>query len=220
MQRIADVLGWGSNLGYYFSPILKDLNPENACEQAFVRELRGDRRNEYLTGRLCARKALSQIKIKPQPISTNPNRSPKWPENIVGSITHTRQLCIAIVSLQKDYQALGVDVENVGAVTPEIERYIVTDKEFKQYQNLSFDWKTFLFSAKESIFKCLNPLFGIFPEFKDMEIELVSDHEFVGKNVNKAFIDFRVRGSYYVDQSIVVTNGYILNNFRPIKIEK
>ncbi|MBN1173619.1 MAG: 4'-phosphopantetheinyl transferase, partial [Micromonosporaceae bacterium] len=46
------------------------------------------RRAEFTTGRHCARLALASLGVEPAAILAGPDRAPRWPAGIVGTITH------------------------------------------------------------------------------------------------------------------------------------
>jgi hypothetical protein len=45
-------------------------------------------------------------------------KEPVWPEVIVGSISHCDTLMGAIVAKKSDHVSLGLDIEEIGRVTP------------------------------------------------------------------------------------------------------
>src|SRR5277367_3478625 len=75
---------------------------------------------EFTAGRLCARRALAEFGIVDFPLAVGADRRPIWPEGMLGSITHTRGYCAAVVGARRCVVALGVDSEVVGDVNEEI----------------------------------------------------------------------------------------------------
>ena len=124
------------------------------------------RRAEFLAGRYCAHKSLEQISADSvRSVNVNSDRSPDWPDGIVGSITHSGQFAAAVVARSSRYRGIGIDTENVvDAQTAErLKSLIMSDAEMNQLKRLSHTRSfaeifTLVFSAKESIYKCLRPL--------------------------------------------------------------
>ena len=48
------------------------------------------RKAEYLAGRVCAKHVLATLSIDNFELHSGTDRAPIWPENIIGSITHTQ----------------------------------------------------------------------------------------------------------------------------------
>ena len=132
------------------------------------------RRREYAVGRDLARQALVALGREPVALPARPDRSPAWPADVVGSITHCRGLAVAVVAPASAVRAVGIDAEPLGAVTPEVARYVTIEREREQLEPLlaSMDWRTTVFSAKETVHKCVAPLSGIRLGFEDVEVSL------------------------------------------------
>ena len=68
------------------------------------------REEEFQMGRFCAEKALQRLDpALPTRVSKNEDGSPRWPDGIVGSITHTQGFVSAAVARLQDYLGLGLD---------------------------------------------------------------------------------------------------------------
>lgn len=132
------------------------------------------RLEDFSTGRYCALKALEQLGMKDVIIPIGPNREPIWPEGIVGSISHCDSLTGAIVAKKSDHISLGLDIEEIGRVTPDLWDLVFTENE-KQYLSTLCERKreeqsTVIFSAKEAFYKFQHPLTKTFLDFLDVEI--------------------------------------------------
>jgi 4'-phosphopantetheinyl transferase EntD len=75
---------------------LVDTSPHPEEEQLVAGAV-GSRRAEVLTGRTLARAALAAVGVAPVAIGRRADRSPDWPTDVVGSITHTDGLCSVVV---------------------------------------------------------------------------------------------------------------------------
>jgi len=103
------------------------------------------------------------------------DRSPVWPQGYVGSITHTDDLVGVAVARRKDFRSIGIDAEAIiqPETRAEIEDLCMSETERALRDSVEINHQTFLslcFSAKESFFKCLYPLTGVWFDFRDAEI--------------------------------------------------
>jgi len=103
------------------------------------------------------------------------DRAPIWPDGVVGSITHTGDFAAAAVAWAADIAALGIDSERIIdlAAARDIADICMVGEAtlFNAAHGRSFcEFCTFVFSAKESVFKCLFPLTRKFLEFPDVRI--------------------------------------------------
>lgn len=132
------------------------------------------RQAEHLAGRECARTALRALNIHGIPAG-NKGTAPDWPADSVGSISHTNNAAVALVGDRRYWRAIGMDTEQW--MSPDRAKMLgaklLTREEKKALKNHSPDqlafWTTLLFSAKESLFKALNPLTGAEFHFQDIQ---------------------------------------------------
>jgi enterobactin synthetase component D len=119
------------------------------------------RRAEYLTGRWCARAAVRSLLPEFQGQIGSRSRAPAWPPGIVGSITHTGAFACAAVAPARDAAGLGIDSETLGTAETiaAIRELAGAPGEGRPHPEMADDLHyTLLFSAKESVFKCLFPV--------------------------------------------------------------
>lgn len=134
------------------------------------------RRREYFYGRLCARAAIREIKPGFNGIiGTNEDRSPEWPSDIVGSISHCDDFAVCVCSSTNHSLAVGVDVEYIMSeeVANNIASNLIRENELgiESIADWSFEAKlTLAFSAKESLYKALSPLVRNFFGFESAEL--------------------------------------------------
>jgi 4'-phosphopantetheinyl transferase EntD len=87
------------------------------------------------------------------------DRAPRWPEGVVGSITHDGGLCLAIVGRSNAWQAIGIDLERDADLPPEITAQIATEAELSALAPLPRGRAAArVFSAKEAAYKAQYPL--------------------------------------------------------------
>ncbi|MGJ8526638.1 P-Pant transferase superfamily [Halomonadaceae bacterium LMG 33818] len=134
------------------------------------------RRAEYLAARVCARFALQRVGIDALPQSIQGERRPHWPNASVGSITHSDGIAASYATASSYVRSMGLDIEKWIDVN-KVERLapaILTKNELAYWNSLSVamksNWLTRIFSAKETLFKLLNPLVGQSFYFHDAEV--------------------------------------------------
>lgn len=140
------------------------------------------RRAEFLAGRLCASAALRQCGCQEfVEVPGGDARAPVWPAGFVGSITHTLGFAAAVVVARERAQGVGLDVERImaPATYERIGAMILTAREREALTPAAANrgWQrealaTLIFSAKESLYKCLHPLTGVYLGFQDVEAEI------------------------------------------------
>jgi len=123
--------------------------------------------HEYSSGRRVAHKVLS-IAIGESLHVPTEERRPVWPKGWVGSISHTKNKAAAILSRESDHAGIGIDLALQNSVTGRIAERITTRSERTQS---TADLSTRIFSAKEAVYKAVNPLSHEFLGMRDVEIE-------------------------------------------------
>ncbi len=123
-----------------------------------------ERKKEYLLGRYCAYQAhLKLMGSELLSLNSNADRSPDWPEHLVGSISHNHEYVCCALAEKKYLKGLGIDIEELGRTKIELARYITNAQDLKYHPSFSeTELLTIIFSAKESLFKALYPEVKIF----------------------------------------------------------
>jgi 4'-phosphopantetheinyl transferase EntD len=133
------------------------------------------RRREFTAGRLAARRAMAELGAPARPIPSGPDRAPRWPDGIVGSISHTPTACVAAVA-RATVRSLGIDLEPAAALAPELAASICTGPELAWLETQPAARRgllaTLIFSAKECAYKTRYPLTRTLCGFDAMRIEL------------------------------------------------
>ena len=112
-------------------PISDYINSLHVQEYDIVRDASRKRQLEFSTGRFCAKSALTRLGIDNFPVLRNQHREPLWPNDIIGSISHCKDLCGAVAARISDFKAVGFDIENIKALKQDISKVICTPKELK-----------------------------------------------------------------------------------------
>ncbi|UWR05132.1 4'-phosphopantetheinyl transferase superfamily protein (plasmid) [Ruegeria conchae] len=131
------------------------------------------RRLEFAAGRSAARQAMRKLNLNPVAIPMADDRSPVWPDGVIGSITHCNDICIAIVAHKGSEHGIGIDIEPYGPLDPDLEAVICTPSEREWLDTQNAERRRHLakqiFCVKESIYKAIHPLIGQMIEFQDVE---------------------------------------------------
>ena len=158
----------------FSAPPVFPLLPE---EEKFLKTLSSTKRKtEFTLGRSCAHQALSKFKLESEPIlRITETREPSWPKDVRGSITHSGKFAAAAVGLVDDVSGIGIDLECLSRVVDfNISRHVCVEKELEWLKSLAPDQAKLglriIFSAKESIFKCLFPISKTYLYFKDATV--------------------------------------------------
>ncbi|MCE2460051.1 MAG: 4'-phosphopantetheinyl transferase superfamily protein [Pseudomonadales bacterium] len=138
-----------------------------AAERTGVERMRDVRLREYSSGRRVARHALGLLGTKDRAVTAR-GRVPVWPTGVVGSITHSRTLAMAMASRTSSYAGIGVDLELEHRVTDELASRVLLVEE--RERPAGEDWQTMQFAAKEAVYKAVNPLVGEYLSFEDVEV--------------------------------------------------
>jgi 4'-phosphopantetheinyl transferase EntD len=121
---------------------------------------------------------MAEMGIPEVGIGRGPGGEPVWPSGIVGSISHSGDLAIALVGRRQDYVGLGIDVEQL-ARGPSLRAARLVCRP------IEMDWVLagsgterlgMLFSAKEAVFKAVYPINQVWLGFADAELTWLPDH--------------------------------------------
>jgi enterobactin synthetase component D len=153
-------------------------------EAAFADPLPPIRRAAWAGGRVALRRALALAGFAaPAAILATPRGAPALPAGLVGSISHKhghkQAIAVALVAAATDPPAtVGIDVEEVRVLYPGVAERVLTDRERAALPAAgpARDAAVLLrFSAKEAIYKALDPWVGRFVEFEEAEIAAAPD---------------------------------------------
>ncbi|WP_181417004.1 4'-phosphopantetheinyl transferase family protein [Marinomonas alcarazii] len=164
---------------------------------------RAKRKASFLAGRLAVRHRQSCLNLPLTDIPKAKDGSPVWPEDYIGSISHTEKQAVAVI-LPRSKQAIqhiGIDLELLDHADKfDAANLIGLASEFEILEAMGVEKKRstlLLFSLKESVYKALFPLVGEFFDFLDVALVATDDEAF----------EFRVRRQL----SFVVGSGFTLH---------
>lgn len=184
---------------------LAEVWPE---EREAVARAVAKRKNEYFATRHLAREALCEIAVPVGPIVNNPDRSPRWPAGVVGSLSHTDSWCgVALGRPGSGLRSLGIDLERNGCVSSDVASRILTERELAQASPADSSVR---FSAKEAFYKAVFPFVRRYVGFMEVEIELlpgsgVIEARIVSPVLSQELQQVVVRGSYSTSGELCCT---------------
>lgn len=167
---------------------------DNISYHAGVDSFHPKRKEEFLLGRVCASVAhRDRTGVELLSLPVNQDRSPLWPSEVVGSISHNQFWVGAAVAKSTELLGVGIDFEVVGRTKLELAAQIRSDKDIKTHPELSpEELLTLIFSCKESLYKALYPTVKKFFGFEDAalrEIDLTRG-EFAIELLNDLNLNF------------------------------
>tara|TARA_E500000305_G_C4023179_1_gene240138 strand:- start:980 stop:1705 length:726 start_codon:yes stop_codon:yes gene_type:complete len=138
------------------------------------------RKAGYLAGRYCAREALEAFELTHFVILNAPDRSPIWPNGLLGSISHSEDHAIAVIGDDRYLVGLGTDIEPIigDDAMRETQSQVLNPEELHLLECSGLSRRqlfTVLFSVKESFFKAAYRLVRGFFGFDAVSIQAL-DH--------------------------------------------
>jgi 4'-phosphopantetheinyl transferase EntD len=170
------------------------------------------RRALFALGRAAAREALAQLGVHGVGIGRGEAGEPLWPSGVVGAISHSPDLAVAVAGHRAEYAGLGVDVEEPArGPTARAARLICRPSEMAWADPESGTTRlTMLFSAKEAVFKAVYPIARVWLGFADAELKWRSEREAFEaralKSIGEGYpVDFRL------EVQCTVADGWVLS---------
>lgn len=159
-------------------------------ELALVSSFKSRTKQEsFILGRKASFLALSQIGVS-APVLRGDFDEPLWPKGVVGSISHSGEFAICVVSKSSFISGIGIDIEcATNKIDPRIAKRICTGSEIEklpQSEKERVEKLLKIFSAKEAYYKAVFPRLRKFLGFRDVEL-VWNGNEFEGKIVNPKF---------------------------------
>ena len=149
-------------------------------ETAFARALPEARRAGWVGGRVALRAALAAVSVEAsEPMLSTPRGAPLLPAGAVGSVSHKRTIAVALCAREADRRAtIGIDVEDLRPLLTDIAPRVLTSDELAVLpaQGPARDAAVLLaFSAKEAIYKALDPWVHRFVGFQEASVARAAD---------------------------------------------
>jgi 4'-phosphopantetheinyl transferase EntD len=150
--------------------VLKRLHGDEA---AHARTLTGHKQVSWVGGRLALRHALRPLLSSPPCVLTGPFGEPLLPVGISASISHKKDLAVAMAA-RGNHGHLGIDLEEPGRDRSGIASRVLRPEEVEHVDTLpeSRRWTAILlrFSLKEALYKALFPRVGRYVGFDEARV--------------------------------------------------
>lgn len=134
------------------------------------------RRREFAAGRACAAGLMNNVGLPSAPVAVAKDRSPVWPDGVVGSISHSRTLAGAALALRASgICSIGLDIEELEPLADDLIDEICIDSERRWLASQKAPHGLLskaIFSAKEAVYKCQYPITHETFGFEMIEIKL------------------------------------------------
>lgn len=148
-------------------------------ERTLIANAGDKRKREFISGRVMARKLMAELGRPEQALLNREDRTPIWPEGVIGSISHCDDFCAVAIASTDQVQSLGLDVEPDSPLEDELISELAFGDEIAWIEaNGEFDRGRrlrMLFVAKEAAYKCQFPLTGASLEFSDLAVDFAPD---------------------------------------------
>jgi 4'-phosphopantetheinyl transferase EntD len=172
-----DLMTRGFVLGWEFIDNLQNhTDPEEWLD---IQHAAPARQKEFIAGRNLVRQLARSLGLPDAPLRRTDDRSPNWPTDRLGSLSHCTTLCAAAVSTMDTHQSVGVDVEQNGRIEAKLWETLFTARERAYLDQLdpavASVEATIFFSSKEAYYKCQFPLTKSWVGFQDVELQRTSD---------------------------------------------
>lgn len=184
------------------------------------------RRREFSSGRWCARRLLRSRGLPDFPVLPGPAREPLWPAELVGTISHSAKWSICAIASSNNIAGLGADVESLEGANTLPEEILFTCHERNWLANHRIGdrhrMQVVLFSAKESLYKALFPLYGEYIDYLDAEIGIDTQTGSFQVTcsaipLSKLLSEFYIRGRYLCCDNHVWSGVTLINRYRSQK---
>jgi enterobactin synthetase component D / holo-[acyl-carrier protein] synthase len=168
------------------------------AEEAVIAKAVDKRRREFSTVRYCARQAMKALGLPETPVLPGERGAPRWPDGIVGSMTHCEGYRAAVLARGSDVLTVGIDAEPDEPLPEGVLEAITLPSERNFHGRL-------LFSAKESVYKAWFPLARVFLDFSEAELRIRDDGTFSARILVPGPVsDFE--GRWLVRDGLVLTS--------------
>jgi 4'-phosphopantetheinyl transferase EntD len=149
-------------------------------ERAVAAALASSRRRGWVGGRAAMREALARLGKTAGPILADERGAPRLPEGLTGSISHKEQLAVALVAEAGAERArVGVDVEIERPLLHDIAPRVLRPEELTELEGLAPAARAtavlLRFSAKEAVYKALDPFVRRYVGFLEVAVSLRGD---------------------------------------------
>ncbi len=167
------MLDLAKNIETLYLPKDCQLIIEGIYDETLKLESANKRQKEYLLSRKCLKECCQKLGYSFDYDLTGVNKKVLLPENLIHSLSHSKQVAVALVAPKIKYQNLGIDIEYlhrpltekfINRITTALERELL-GKHIEKRLLVA----TLIFSAKESIYKAFSSKINNF-SYQNIEI--------------------------------------------------
>jgi enterobactin synthetase component D len=172
------------------------------------------RRRTWVGGRAAMREALDRVGVRSHAVGADDRGAPILPAGIAGSITHKEGLAAALVAFEPRAR-LGVDVEMDVPRSHDLSSRVLAEDEAAELASLdavALAREVLLrFSAKEAVYKALDPWVRRYVGFKEVSVSTRSDGTaVVTTHLEHAEGPFDIDARWCRFEGIVLTTARVL----------
>ena len=184
-------------------------------ELSAAASMSAERLAAFRLGRHCARMALKQQGLDNVELPLGSGRAPVWPPGFVGSISHTGSLALAAAAPSNVVSGLGIDVEEAGSLDLPLLELICRPEEVAGLEEIGPPEiaARLLFSAKESVYKCIWPCLRRYVDFLDVGIEIDTHQHTYRIASSRALpesLSNALQGRYRWSSDFIATSAYLV----------
>jgi 4'-phosphopantetheinyl transferase EntD len=198
-----------------YTDLPERLFPE---EEAVIAAVAAVRAAEFRSVRGCARLALARLGLPRPPMVPGERGAPRWPEGIVGSMTHCPGYRAAAVARAGEVAGVGIDAEPDAPLPGGVFELVTRPEEREHLADLArahprLPWGRLVFSAKESVYKTWFPLARCWLSFEDVRVSFDADRRRFRAEVLSAELDpgrrpfTALSGRWTVGRGLVLTTA-------------
>ncbi|KJK55712.1 4'-phosphopantetheinyl transferase family protein [Saccharothrix sp. ST-888] len=160
-----------------------ELFPEEA---AHIRQSVPRRQGEFRAVRACARQALAALGHQAVPLLPGERGAPRWPDQVVGSMTHCLGYRAAALAPAAEVLTVGIDAEPNQPLPDGVLEAVARSEELPRLAALTgahpgLCADRLLFSAKESVYKAWFPLTRLMLDFSEATLTFEPDGTFAAR---------------------------------------
>ncbi|MBB3140876.1 4'-phosphopantetheinyl transferase superfamily protein [Halomonas organivorans] len=141
-----------------------------ADEEAAITGMGIKRRMEFAAGRSAGHAVLESLGCPATSIPMGRDRAPIWPSDVVGSVSHSQDVCVAVAALSCNVRAIGIDVENLTSLDDDLAADIASPRELACMNAPVGLAALRVFSMKEAAYKAQYPISRTPLDFDALEV--------------------------------------------------
>ncbi|MDN2662332.1 4'-phosphopantetheinyl transferase superfamily protein [Psychromonas sp. 14N.309.X.WAT.B.A12] len=143
------------------------------------------RKSEFLAGRYLAKIAMKHLGVEGLNIPIDEHKAPAWPAGLLGSISHSKNTALCVITKSQNHNFIGIDIEHwlsTSDANSLVNNIVVDQSEYQiMLPHISFEQAiTLIFSAKESLYKAI---FKAFSHYVDFDVAMVTELDFTTKQL-------------------------------------